>query len=150
MLRYGGAGRHEVALEPAVMIRCVKLDVAEEFIYNFSIALPKLAILCLYGRVFTTKPYRYAIYATGSIVVLTLIVGQICAIAICQPFSYMWDKSISNGHCGNISAVYRYISFPNLLTDVCILVLPLHGVWRLHAKVVHKIGLTVTFLTGCM
>ena len=150
MVRYGGTGRHVVALEPAVVMRWLKLDVAEVFMYLVSITLPKLAILCLYGRIFTMRPYRCAIYTTGSLIVLTLLAGVITAIAICRPFSYLWDQSISDGHCGNVIALYRYISIPNLFTDVCIIVLPLHGVWGLQAKIVHKIGITVTFLTGCL
>ncbi|KAL2041445.1 hypothetical protein N7G274_005827 [Stereocaulon virgatum] len=47
-------------------------------------------------------------------------------------------------------ACYRYISIPNLVTDVVILILPLHVVWHLHAGVAQKIGLTVTFMTGCI
>ena len=150
MVQYGGAGRHVAALDLTVVITWLKLDVAAGFVYNVSIALPKLAILCLYGRVFTTKIYRYAIYLVGSIVTVTCIAGLIVAVAICQPFAYFWDKSIANGHCGDIAVAYRYISVPNLVTDVLILVLPLNGVWRLQTKVIHKIGLTLTFLTGCV
>ncbi|KAL8732940.1 MAG: hypothetical protein Q9181_003762 [Wetmoreana brouardii] len=150
MLQYGGAGRHMVALDPVVVVRWLKLDVAEEFIYNFSILFPKLAILCLFKRVFSLPAYRYAIYALGATVLLTCMAGQIVGIAICQPFAYLWDKSIQGGHCGDIPAAYRYISIPNLLTDVGILALPLFGIWRLHTKVTHKIGLTITFLMGCI
>ena len=150
MLQHGGAGRHAVALDPKIVVRWLKLDAAEEFIYNFSILFPKLAILCLYARVFSTRTYIYAIYAIGSIVVLTCIAGQIVAVAICNPFDYRWARSNSNGHCGDIAAAYRYISIPNLLTDVCILVLPLHGIWHLHTRVINKLGLTITFLLGCV
>lgn len=150
MLQYGGAGRHGAALDPKVVVRWLKYDVAEEFIYNFSILFPKLSILFLYARLFSTKHYRYAIYSIGSVVTLTCISGQIFNAVICRPFSYIWDKSTPNGYCWDLAAAYRYISIPNLLTDICILILPLHGVWHLQMKVIHKIGLTVTFLLGCL
>lgn len=150
MVQYGGAGRHTAALEPKILVRWLKLDVAEEFIYNFSIFFPKLSILFLYARIFSTRNYRFAIWTIGSIVILTCLSGQIMGVAICRPFSYVWDKSDSNGHCGNLAAAYRYISVPNLLTDICILILPLHGVWHLQTKRIHKIGLTATFLLGCV
>lgn len=150
MLQYGGAGRHVAALDPIVVVRWLKLDVAEEFIYNFSILFPKLAILFLYARVFSTKNYRYTIYSIGSIVILTCISGQTFNAVICQPFSYIWDKSAPNGYCWDLAAAYRYISIPNLLTDIFILILPLHGVWHLQTKVINKIGLTITFLLGCV
>ena len=150
MLRYGGAGRHTVALNPSVVIRCVKLDNAAATLYNFSILFPKLTILNLYARIFSTRPYRYAIYSVGSIMILTCIAGQIVILTLCRPYAYSWDKSIPNGSCGDIPAAYRYISLPNLLTDFCILVLPLHGVWRLHLETINKIGLSCVFLLGCM
>lgn len=150
MLQYGGAGRHVVALDPKVVILWLKLDVAEEFIYNFSLLFPKLAILCLYARVFSTRPYRYATYSIGLFVILTCVSGQIVGIAICRPFAYIWDKSIPDGYCGDIPAAYRYISIPNLISDICILVLPLYGVWHLHTRTINKIGLTFTFLLGCL
>ena len=139
-----------VALEPAVVIRWLKLDVVEVFMYLVSVTLPKLAILCLYARIFTARPYRYAIYITGTLILLTFLAGATCTIGICRPFPYMWDSSIADGHCGNVIALYRYISIPNLFTDVCMIVLPLRGVWGLQAKILHKIGITVTFLTGCL
>ena len=139
-----------VALQPNVVVLWLKFNTAEEFIYNFSILFPKLAILSLYLRVFSTRPYRYAIYSIGSIVILTCIAGQILAVSICRPFNYIWDKSDPNGHCGDIPAAYRYISIPNLFTDLCILVLPIYGIWHLHTKPKHKVGLSITFLLGCM
>lgn len=150
MVRYCGTGRHVVALEPAVVIRWLKLDVVEDFVYLVSITLPKLAILCLYGRIFTTRLYRCAIYTTGSLIILNFLAGAITSIVICRPLSYIWDQSISDGRCGNVIALYRYISIPNLFTDVCIIVLPLHGVWGLQVEVFQRIGVTVTFLTGCL
>ena len=86
----------------------------------------------------------------GSIVILTCVAGQMFGLAICRPFSYLWGKSIPNGKCGDIPAPYRYISLSNLLTDIGILILPLRGIWRLQTKVVHNIGLSITFLMGCM
>ena len=156
-------GRHVAALDPSVVDQVAKARshraIHLQLFYRPSKACNTMlvwtrlyneAILCLYGRVITTKQYRYAIYTIGSIIVLACISCLIVAIAICQPFAYFWDLSIPNGHCGNIPAAYRYLSVPNLLTDVCILILPLHCVWNLHTKVIHKIGLTLTFLTGCL
>ncbi len=150
MVQYGGAGRHVAALDPIVVVRWLKLTFAAEIIYNLSICFPKLAILCLYKRVFSTRAYRYSIYAIGSIVIMTCVAGVILSLAICRPIAYNWDQSIPTGRCGDKLASYRYISIPNIVTDVCILVLPLYGVWHLHMKLIHKIGLTITFLIGCV
>lgn len=138
------------ALDPKVIAQWLKLDLAAQFTYVLSILFPKLAILCLFARVFSTKPYLYSIYFIGSVVVLTCITGLILCFTICRPFAYNWDRSVPNGYCVDVPAVYRYISIPNLLTDMCMLILPLHGVWHLHMKIIHKIGLMFTFLLGCL
>lgn len=150
MIKYGGLGRHRVALEPENVITFIKLDLAMKLIYLTLIALPRLAILYLYSRIFTIKHYRYAIYFIGSIVVLTSVAGGITLLAICQPIAYNWDRNIPGGHCGDIVAGYRYIGFPNLLADVLILALPIYGVWGLQTKLVHKVGIIVTFLAGSL
>ena len=149
-IRYGGAGRHEAALDSAIMARGLKLDAAFEFMTCVSIMCPKLAILCLYKRIFSTKPYQWAIYSLGGLVVLTCVACLLLRILICRPFAYTWDRSIPNGCCGDIYAAIRYAGIPNLLSDVGILLLPIHGVWRLRMTVIRKIGLSLTFLMGCM
>ena len=138
------------ALDPILLARSRKLYLALSFIYNFSILFPKLAILCLYQRVFSTRYYRFAIYAIGGIVVLTCTAAQLCTLVICHPFAFMWNRSIPNGSCGDLKAAFRYVSVPNLVTDMFILALPLYGVWHLQTKVIHKIGLTFTFILGCL
>lgn len=151
IVQYAGAGRHTVAVEPKIVVRLLKFEVAEEFIYNFSIAFPKLSILFLYARLFSTRYYRIAIWTIGSIVTLTCLEGQIFSAVICRRFFHVWGKSSDpNGYCWNLVDAYRYISVPNLLTDLCILILPLHGVWHLQLKRIHKIGLTFMFLLGCV
>jgi hypothetical protein len=150
LVQYGGAGRHAAALAPRVIVRWLKITFGAEILYTLSLCCPKLAILCLYKRIFSTKPYRYSIYAIGTIVILTCIAGPILTLSICRPIAYTWDKSIPNGRCGDVINAYRYYSVPNIFTDVCILVLPLYGVWHLHMKLIHKIGLTITFLLGCV
>ena len=66
---------------------------------------------------------------------------------IFQPFSFKWDKSI-DGHCSDLLAAYRYISIPNILTDLAILILPLSTLWHLNMSRTRKAGVFLTFLAG--
>ena len=149
-VKYGGTGRHLEAVGSETLLVWLKLEVIEQYVYMLSITFPKFAILCLYNRVFTTKFYRHWITITAVIVVLALISSTITAFTICRPFEYSWDKTIPGGKCANQMAAYRYISLPNILIDAIIMVLPLHVVWNLQMGFAHKVGLTVTFMTGCM
>ena len=131
-----------------------KLQKAVTFLYATAISAPKLAVLCLYYRIFKTKAYYYAIVTTAILVVIHWLVMVLAATLICRPFGQPW-KQIEKypqrvGSCGNLEATYSAVSIANILTDIAILVLPMHAIWHLHAQSAKKIGLTITFLTGCL
>lgn len=110
--------------------------------------LPKMAILCLYLRIFVIKLYRYAVYGIAVIMVLNWLTGCLMGLLMCKPVAYSWNKSIPGGYCGDIMAAYRWASLPNLITDIAMLLLPLPVIWNLHTHRSQKIGLTLTFITG--
>ena len=144
----GGAGRHVVTVSPSELENWLKLLKVEEYLYLFSTMIPKLAILCLYLRFFNTRPYRYAAYAIAVVMFMNYSTSVILAFVMCKPFVFSWDKSIPGGKCGDIMAVYRWMSLPNLATDLAMLILPLPVIWGLQIRRNQKIGLTLTFLTG--
>ena len=137
----------------AIAVRFDKFKKVMEFLYPVCVALPKLAISCLYYRIFITKVYRRAIVATATVIFLNWLAALLAACLICRPFGWLWLNTYTVhqiGHCGNLIAIYCAVSIPNVLTDVAILVLPLHGIWHLCMKRARKIGLTITFMTGGM
>ncbi|KAL8863087.1 MAG: hypothetical protein Q9178_000461 [Gyalolechia marmorata] len=146
-VEYAGLGRHIIALSNKELTIFLKSFVALRFTYVPAVTFPKLSILALYLRIFTTKPYRYATYATAVFLGLIWLASFILAFAECTPFQYSWDKSIQ-GHCINYFITFRLIGGLNLLSDVAILILPLPVIWGLQTSANQKIGLTITFLTG--
>lgn len=148
-MRHGRAGRHFVVATESEMKVVMKIMAAIELIYTPSVSFPKLAILCLYLRIFTTKFYRYSTYICAGIILISNVVFFVLALTDCTPLASKWDRSIQ-GHCIYRIALYRYVSLPNLLTDFLMLGLPLPVIWRLHTGRSQKIGLTITFLTGSM
>lgn len=125
----------------------MKLFVTMQFTYVPSVTLPKLAMLALYQRLFTTRFYRWMSYLIGIFMILVWLTSLILAFTECQPFEYSWNKWIP-GHCIDLMILFRYISGLNLASDLAILILPLPIVWGLHTSRTQKIGLTLTFLTG--
>lgn len=150
---YGGVGYHFAALEETDQAKTTvyfKYLLAVSFYYFFGVAIPKLAILALYLRLFTTKPYRRAVYIVAAIVAVTGIVCSVMSLNLCHPFEYNWDRTIPNGKCVNEQAFYLWGSLPNIVTDVTILVLPMPIVWKLHASIRTKVSLLIAFLTGSL
>lgn len=115
------------------------------------ITFPKVSMLLLYLRVCIDRRVRII-----SWVVLALVLGHfvcygiIIYFAICRPFAFRWDKTIPGGHCGNQEASYKYVSIPNIVTDLAILALPLSTLLRLQMSTVRKVGIVATFLAGSL
>ena len=141
-----------VSLPLATAVRYEKLTVSILFIYPIATMLPKLAVLSLYHRIFTTRAYRYAILVTATVIILTWLSTLLIAIFICHPFGFLWKQmeAPTLGGCGDLPVAYCAVSIPNLLTDIAVLVIPMYAIWHLHARTAQKIGLMITFLTGSM
>ena len=151
MTKYGGVGRHLPALEltdPTKIVSWAKFLIAVEWIYLAAAILPKLAILSMYLRIFTTRSYRRSVYVLAVVLIMTFLAGGLTGSLGCQPLAFFWDSTIPGGHCININAFFRWISLPNIVTDIAMLVLPQPLIWTLQATRNQKIGLTLTFLTG--
>lgn len=151
MTKDGGLGKHLLALQvtdPAKIVAWAKFLIAFEWIYLAAVTFPKLCILSIYLRIFTTKPYRMTVYILAITTILTFIGGGLAGSLRCQPLAFFWDHTIPGGRCFNINAFHRWISLPIIFTDVAMLALPLPFIWALHMTKNQKIGLTVVVLTG--
>ncbi|KAF4634933.1 hypothetical protein G7Y89_g3164 [Cudoniella acicularis] len=146
-IAHAGDGRHIVAITPEEFNTWLKLFVVAMFDYGPSVTFPKLSILCLYLRIFNTKPYRYSVYAIATILISTCLASWVAVFCLCTPYNYTWDKSIPGGHCIDQNKEFTWISFPNIVTDVAMVLLPLPVIWKLHTSRNQKIGLLISFLT---
>lgn len=150
MVEIGGVGRHAAAFEsdPSVLVRYVKLEVAFIYIYLFAVTVPKLAILSLYLRIFPEKPYRSACYVLSGVLVASLMANITAVSVACIPLKALWDPPSQGAHCINQNAFFRYSTLPNIITDLCMLILPLPVIWRMSLSTRDKLVLSLTFCTG--
>ncbi|KAI1379851.1 hypothetical protein F4677DRAFT_297159 [Hypoxylon crocopeplum] len=103
----------------------------------------------LYRRLFPQRPVYIVLYITTGIMVSTAIASLIADLAACDPFSANWaSPDIQATHCINKEALFVWSTFPNIVTDVIMLLLPLPIIWRLHTPTQLKVALTCTFLLG--
>lgn len=151
MVKFGGCGHHTAKYllsDPGVIVTALKLVVVEEWFAAFSVAPPKLAVLALYLRIFKKKWVRYATWLTGAVVILNGVQFLIAASLVCRPYAFKWNKTLPNGHCGNIMAIYKYGSIPPIITDVGILILPIPGLHELQMSFSRRLGVMFTFVIG--
>ena len=116
--------------------------------YLAAVVFPKLALLAIYLHIFVQPHFRMACYVLVTLLIANWIGNTVAVLLICQPIQYLWDRTITGGHCFHINAWFRWASFLNILTDVAMLLLPLPVIWKLHTSRNVKIGLTITFATG--
>ncbi|KAK2596435.1 hypothetical protein N8I77_013325 [Diaporthe amygdali] len=153
-VKVAGAGRHLaywLIHDPSVIVPFLKIQTAGEFIYMAGVTFPKVAILILYLRVFVERKVRIITWIVIGVVLANWVaVGIIAALVTCQPFAFKWDKTIPGGHCANLMAAYKYVSIPNILTDLAVAILPLSTLYHLQMSRTRKIGICLTFMAGSL
>jgi hypothetical protein len=152
MVKVGGVG-HRLAYncyyQPSVLTTFAKLQISNILSLALAIALAKIVILNLFLRIFHQKPYRIATFIVMGIQVAAMLVVVIVGVTQCTPLAYTWEpQKHPNGHCIDKNTFWRWGNFPQLVTDVAILVLPIPALWQLKLSAKDKIGVIVTFCTG--
>ncbi|KAJ5501178.1 hypothetical protein N7453_005995 [Penicillium expansum] len=153
LAKRGGVGYHleYVARTPSKLVILQKGLYANQILdFPFTIAPAKISILLFYVRIFPVRKFRIFAYILGAVVLGHGIGVLLAAIFQCSPIAYAWDKTIVGGSCFNQQAFFRFVSPPNIITDVLILVMPLPYVWRLHTHIGQKVALTGVFLLGSL
>ena len=117
-------------------------------LYFANVNVPRLAILALYRRLFSNKSNRTVINILMAVSIGLEISTVVTNLAACRPFAANWEPTMLGAHCINKENFFRWGSFPNIVTDIIMLGLPVRVVWSLHTTTRLKIGLTITFLVG--
>ncbi|KAH7121301.1 hypothetical protein B0J11DRAFT_491377 [Dendryphion nanum] len=152
MVRKAGIGHHTLWLcvkDPMALVLYMKLQIPFTITVAIPIAFAKIAILYMFLRIFIQPLYRYASFTLMAIQAGALIATIITSCTVCTPIQYLWDPlSYPDGHCIDLNAFWRWANFPQILTDVAILILPLPALWQLNLSKRDKVGVVITFCTG--
>ncbi|KAJ6021440.1 hypothetical protein N7540_006944 [Penicillium herquei] len=153
LVKRGGVGYHLQYVEktPEKLVTLEKGLYANEILdFPFTVTPAKISILLFYVRIFEVHKFRILAWVVGAVVLGHGIGVLFAAIFQCSPIAYTWDATIVGGSCFDQEAFYRYVSPPNILTDLFLLIMPLPFVWKLHTQLRQKIALTGIFLLGSL
>ena len=130
-------------------MRIYKTHYAASVLYPLASILPKLALCLLYLRLFGVYVLARRI-SLGMIAILAVnaIAWLVPIIRGCDPVSAYWSPQWYNGRCLNSAIIGTWISLPNIVTDIVLLILPMPILWKTHISLPKKIGLMITFATG--
>lgn len=121
-----------------------------EFLYGLLIPLVKSSILLLYLRLFSIHHwFRYTTYGLLAYIWLWGISETLVSVFQCKPVAYQWNKEL-HGKCIDQLSYYRWVSVPNVIHDVVMLVIPAPVVWKLKIDIRQKLALSAVFFIGSM
>ncbi|KAF7586145.1 hypothetical protein BBP40_009400 [Aspergillus hancockii] len=142
-----GMRHHADDIPPENTVLIFKMLVVYQVVYYNAMVLAKLSYLAFYLRIFVTRGFRIAArvimgcacaYWTGSMLQIFLI---------CDPFEKNWNPLLP-GHCASQNVAFSTIGAFNLLTDLLIMALPVHFIWKLQMSIATKVALYGTFGLG--
>lgn len=123
-------------------------------VYGPTLFFIKSTILVQYLRVFVPNRKMnmgmfIAIYATIGILFMFYLIHTAFNIFICRPREKFWNV-FAEGSCYDINASMKAIALFNVISDVCILVLPIPSIWKLQTAFKKKIRILVGLGAGVM
>lgn len=111
----------------------------------------KLAVCLFYGRVFSTPPFRRAIWVVAILTILWLMGTFPVIVLNCVPVKKIWlGPAYPGGHCVDLKAFLIGQAVPNTILDIALLVLPLTFIWQLQMSNTSKIAVSFVFCVGIL
>lgn len=100
-----------------------------EFLFTLAATSTKVAVLCLYLRIFPNRDFRMPCYIMLVATVLYFLTFTITSAMICQPTSYYWhewnSEEASMGKCGNVSAHIISSFVISAVMDLIVFIMPI-------------------------
>ncbi|KAI4145164.1 MAG: hypothetical protein LQ340_006381 [Diploschistes diacapsis] len=119
-------------------------------VYAVVICIAKVAILCLYRRVFSTHKWSLfdlVIMVLIGIMIIFYTTTSFLKIFQCTPRARIYDRSIP-GTCIDSFAVFNASGYFNTVTDFLMFFLPVWAVWNLKVSARKKVLVVLAFTFG--
>ncbi|KAL9087479.1 MAG: hypothetical protein Q9159_003616 [Coniocarpon cinnabarinum] len=148
-VRYG-LGQHFHTLPREEYINSLKPFWASVWLYNMTLSLTKISILCQYYRIFIYKRTRIAVWVTLVIVICYGIATFFDSIFICTPVNAFWspDPVEAKKSCVNENMLWYSNSAVNIVLDVVIIALPMPAIQTLSISSARKVAVMGLFALG--
>ena len=78
------------------------------------------------------------------------LISSLLEIFSCTPIRKAWDPLVVGGHCLNVYTINVAAAAINTTSDLIILLLPQHVIWRLQMSLERRIGISAIFFTGIL
>jgi hypothetical protein len=113
----------------------------------------RMAILLLYQQVFDTGSTAWFGLVIKICLVLQMVKETIFLFLIifeCLPISAVWDKSITDAKCLNLSLISLVGAIFSIGTDVVLALLPIPMLWKLQVSRAKRVGIAFVFVVASL
>jgi len=124
--------------------------VAIDITWNAATVSVRASMLLLYIRIFVVRSFGMICWTLIAVNMAMLVSVILVVCLICRPIAYSFDKTIPDGHCGDLLKFELYTAILNLIMDSIIVILPMPMLWRLQMQTKKKIGLIIVLGMGAM
>lgn len=158
-----GFGLHEyrlldTAVDPVATLQRIFAIIWSNSVLNgVNFLTIKLSILLLYKDLFwSSRNFRIAWWINLGYAILWTIGSTLFYILQCTPVSYYWTRvsaalGVADAPTGTCVSSLSILGLPillNIASDVCVLILPLPILWKLHTTTKKRIRLVALFTVG--
>lgn len=122
--------------------------------YGDTITIVKISILLHHLRIFAPIRKMNLLYlgSWGIIWSMTVFftIATFLSIFGCTPREKLWNILITTGHCINIECFDIAAGVMVSISDILILLLAQHSIWKLQRTWKSKFAISMVFLTGAL
>ncbi|KAJ9355727.1 hypothetical protein DTO280E4_6405 [Paecilomyces variotii] len=121
-----------------------------EIFYMAAMGFTKITILCLYLKVFPSKPFRTTCFVTIGVCIIFALVFSLGTVFHCWPVSYGWTEwsGETQGYCINFNAFAWAHAIVNIILDLFVIFLPIPQLLRLALGTRRKVHVILMFSVG--
>lgn len=117
--------------------------------YNLAVMCTKCSILLYYLRFPASRAFRLVTIGVLIVSVGYTISGTLAFAYNCNPIEKAWDKSLETGTCIDVTTSLLVRAVFNVVTDVCILLLPIWLLWPLRLwSIWQRLSVLVVLMAG--
>ncbi|EXK80112.1 hypothetical protein FOQG_15331 [Fusarium oxysporum f. sp. raphani 54005] len=145
-----GLGRDVWTLKPDQIYQFGFYFYIVSVLYPFQVTTLKLAMLCLYLRIFPSEGIRKVIWGTAAIVCAFGVTFILASTTACRPISHIWNKwdGEHEGRCVDIALIAWTNAAISIALSLWLIVIPLWKVRSLEMKRHKKVGVAIMFILG--
>ncbi|KAK4506975.1 hypothetical protein PRZ48_000709 [Zasmidium cellare] len=145
-MSYGLGKTWRSILEQGDLARLNEASIAGIVLFFVALYLSKCAMLSFLTRI-TKTPSQIILYQSCNAIVGVLGFVSVLVVTVgCRPKSgYYWAFSDNADTCGSQAARWQAITGLDVVTEILLLLLPIHLVWKLHMAKSKKLLIIVAF-----